>query len=195
MRLPASYLSAPLTRRWPETTVKRDFEEVCRRNKTVDAMVKVSRKSPCGIAFLAISLLNGWAAPDHFGSNAVPSGPGPGPRFTEPLTTVETLKPSFAWTATATPDVSYDLIICVGNLNNDGVWVPGKAAYYRESLPTTTHTLGQPLLPNTVYVWSVRCRSGKRTSKWAAYNDANPSLFPRSRLQYDIFLPFKTPGN
>jgi hypothetical protein len=159
-------------------------------------MVRViSRKLPCGLAFLAVTLLNGWAAPDHSQNDALAPGPVPGPRFTEPLTTIGTLKPAFVWTGPTTPGVSYDLIIRLGIVNNDGLWVPGKAAYYREGIPTTTHTLVQPLLPNTVYVWSVRSRLGKRTSKWASYNDADPSLFPRSQLRYDIFWPFKTPGN
>jgi hypothetical protein len=165
-------------------------------SQNAGAMVRIiSRKLPCGIAFLAVTLLHGWAAPDHSGNDAVPPGPVPGPRFTEPLTTIGTLKPTFEWTPQKIAGVSYDLIICVGVVNNDGLWVPGKAVYYREGIPTTKHILDQPLLPNTVYVCAVRSRLGKRTSKWASYNDADPSLFPRSRLRYDIFWPFKTPGN
>ncbi len=155
----------------------------------------ISRKLPCGVALLVVSLLNGCATADRSRKDAVPPGPGPWLRFTEPLTTAGTLKPAFAWTPPTTPGVSYDLIICAGIVNKDGVWVPGKTVYYREGIATTTHGLEQPLLPNTVYVWSVRSRSGKRTSQWAAYNDSHPSLFPGNRFRYDIFWPFKTPGN
>ena len=154
-----------------------------------------SKKLRCGIAFLAVSLLSGYAVADQSQIGAVSSGPAPGPQSTEPLTTVGTLKPAFAWNGPKTPGLSFDLIICVAVVNKDGFWIPGKTAYYREGIPTTTHALDQPLLPNTVYVWSVRSRSGKTTSKWSAYNDSSPSLFPRNRVRYDIFCPFKTPGN
>jgi hypothetical protein len=133
------------------------------------------------VAFLAVALFNGCAAQDL--SRNVP------------LTTVGTLQPTFAWTPPNDSGVSYDLIICVGIDEHHGFWVPGKTAYYRQGLATTTHTLDQPLLPGTVYVWSVRARSGNRTSQWAAYSDDNPSLSHKGRRRYSVMCPFKTPGN
>jgi hypothetical protein len=155
----------------------------------------ISNKLRCSLAILAVSLLNGYAAPDHSRDDAAPPGSAPLPQSTEPVATSGTLKPVFAWSPQQKPGLSYDLIICVAVVNKDGFWVPGKTAYYREGLTKPTHALDQPLLPNTVYVWSVRSRSGKTTSKWSAYNDSNPSLFPKNQFHYDIFWPFKTPGN
>lgn len=154
----------------------------------------VTRKVEVAL-FLAASLLKAVAAPDASQHGAALPGPVAGPRLTEPLTTGVTIKPVFSWTPTERPGRSFDLIICVAKTNSDGLWVPGKAVYYRQGLTNMTHTIGQPLLPNTVYVWSVRSRAGKSTSKWAAYNDSNPTLFPRKQLHYDIFWPFKTQGN
>jgi hypothetical protein len=153
-----------------------------------------ARKCSWGAVFLAISLLGVRAGADPSQSNAVPRPAVTGPRFVEPLETIRTLKPTLEWAPQDKPGVSYDLIICLGITNNDGLWIPGKAAYYREGIPTTNATIDRPLRPNTVYVWSVRSRLEKKTSKWSAYNDANPGLFPRSQLRYDIFWPFKTPG-
>lgn len=133
------------------------------------------------VAFLAVALFNGCATQDL--SRNVP------------VTTVGTLQPTFEWTAPKESGVSYDLIICVGINEHHGFWAPGKTAYYRQGLTMTTHTLDQPLLPGTVYVWSVRARSGNRTSQWAAYSDGNPSLSQKGRRRYSAMYPFKTPGN
>jgi hypothetical protein len=134
-----------------------------------------------GVAFLALALFNGCATHEWRGN--------------VPLTTVGTLRPTFEWTAPKESGVSYDFIICVGIDGHRGFWVPGKTVYYRQGLTTTTHTLDQPLSPDTVYVWSVRTRSGKRTSLWAAYSDGNPSHFQKGRRRYNVMCPFKTPGN
>jgi len=147
------------------------------------------------VAFLAVALFNGCATHDRSRNSAVPPGNAPEWRVTVPVTTVRTLQPAFAWTPSKESGVSYDLIICVGIADPRGFWVPGKTAYYRQGITTTTHTLDQPLSPDTVYVWSVRTRSGNRTSRWAAYNDSNPSLFQNGRRPYNIMYPFKTPGN
>jgi hypothetical protein len=113
--------------------------------------------------------------------------------MTVPVTLVETLQPTFAWTAPKESAVTYDFIVCLAVKESHGFWIPGKKAYYRGGLKTTTHTLAQPLLPNTMYVWSVRTRTAGKISSWAAYSDSNPSLFRKGRKQYNILCPFKTP--
>jgi hypothetical protein len=138
---------------------------------------------------------NGCATDDPSRNGALPSGLDPGPQVTVPVITVGTLQPTFQWTPPHEPGVSYDFIVCLAVKERHGFWVPGKTAYYRGGLKTTTHTVDKALSPNTVYVWSVRTRSGNKTSQWAAYSDSNPSLFRRGRQQFNILCPFKTPGN
>jgi hypothetical protein len=141
----------------------------------------VWKELPCiSVAFLALALFSGCATPD-LSQNV-------------PLTTVGTLQPTLAWSPVKKPGVSYDLIICAGVDSHDGFWVPGKTAYYRQGITTTTHTVDQPLSPGTVYVWSVRTRSGDRTSKWAAYSDDHPSLLQGSQRRYNAMCVFKTPA-
>ena len=145
------------------------------------------------VAFLAVAGCNGCAADDPPQSGALASGEVPASPLSVPVTTVGTLRPTFQWDAPDEPEVSYDFIICVGVKERHGFWVPGKTAYYRGSLKTTKHTIDQPLLPNTVYVWSVRSRAAGRISNWAAYSDSNPGLFRKGKQQYNILCPFKTP--
>jgi hypothetical protein len=162
-------------------------------NLTVGVILK---KLLCiSVAFLAGALCNGCATGDLPHDGALAPGHEPGSQMTVPLTTVGTLQPTFQWTAPHEPGVSYDFIICVGVIERHGFWLPGKTAYYRGGIKTTTHTLDKPLLPNTVYVWSVRSRSGNNISHWAAYSDSNPSLFQSGRKRYNVLCPFKTPGN
>jgi len=111
-----------------------------------------------------------------------------------PVETVGTLRPSFAW-STRESESSYDLIICAGVHDRHGFWVPGKTVYYREGLTTTTHTIDRPLLPDTVYVWSVRARSGKKTSKWVAYGDDDPVFIKKNKARYNAMCAFKTPAH
>jgi hypothetical protein len=162
----------------------------------MDFMVRVLLKEwlCIGAAFLAGALCNGCASGDLPKNGALGPGDVAGSQVTVPVTTVGTLQPTFQWTAPKEPGVSYDVIICVGVMERHGFWVPGKTAYYRGDIKTTTHTVDQPLSPNTVYVWSVRTRSGTRVSRWAAYSDSNPKLFQRGRHQYNILCPFRTPG-
>jgi hypothetical protein len=148
-----------------------------------------------GVAFLAVALCDGCAPQHPSRKAAVPPGNVPEWRVSVPLTTVGTLQPTFAWSPPNESGVSYDFIISVGVDLHHGFWVPGKTVYYRQGLTTTTHTLDQPLSPDTVYVWSVRTRSGNKTSLWAAYTDANPSLFQRGQRRYNIMYAFKTPGH
>jgi hypothetical protein len=133
------------------------------------------------VAFLAVAPFNAGATQD------LPQ--------TVPVTTVGTLKPAFAWTPPKRPGVSYDLIICAGISDPRGFWVPGKTVYYRQGITRTMHIVDQPLSPDTVYVWSVRTRSGNKTSLWAAYSDDHPSRNPKDRHTYNIMYSFKTPGH
>jgi hypothetical protein len=163
----------------------------------MDRMVRVLPKELLcvSIAFLAMTLCNARATDNHPQNDALPSGKDSGSPMTVPITTVGTLRPTFQWSAPNEPGVSYDFIICVGVLERHGFWLPGKKAYYRGDIKTTTHTVEQPLLPDTMYVWSVRTRSGNKVSKWAAYSDRNPSLFRKGKNQYNILCPFKTPAH
>lgn len=111
-----------------------------------------------------------------------------------PLTTIETLRPTFAWKASTGDNVSYDLVVCLGVYDRHGYWMPGKLVYYREGLAATTNTLEQPLMPDTTYVWSARARQGKKTSLWAAYGEDDPKFLKKDRHHYRVMCVFKTPA-
>jgi len=128
-----------------------------------------------------------------FNSGATPPGDDSGSKSPVPVTTVKTLQPAFAWTPSPESGVSYELIICVAVKGPHGIWIPGKTAYYRAGIKGTKHIVAQPLSPDTVYVWSVRTRSGKGTSKWAAFGDTDPSFGQKSRVGYEAMCAFKTP--
>ena len=117
----------------------------------------------------------------------------PGQGATVPVTMVETLKPTFAWSGSKEPGVLYDFIICLGVQESHGFWVPGKTAYFRQGLNKTSLTIDKPLASNTVYVWSVRIRLGKRISAWAALSDSDPKRFEWGGHRHNILCPFKTP--
>jgi hypothetical protein len=163
----------------------------------MDSMPKVVLKaSLCiGVVFLALAPGLGCATGDLPKKGDLAPGDVPGPQVNVPLTMVATLQPTFQWTLPKEPGLSCDFIICEGVLERHGYWVPGKTAYYRAGLTTGTHTIDRPLAPNTVYVWSVRSRVGKKISTWAAYSDENPSLFKKDKQQYNILCPFKTPAS
>jgi hypothetical protein len=146
-------------------------------------------------ALLAIAVFNGSAAPDLSQKSAVPAKPVPKPQTIVLVTPLGTLRPAFAWTGPKKSDVSYELIICLGMSDYEGFWLPGKTVYYRKGITTTTHTVDKPLLPNTVYVWSVRAHSGNTTSQWAAYGDGDPIIIQRGAHRYNVMFPIKTPGN
>lgn len=89
-------------------------------------------------------------------------------------TTVESLKPILEWKPSAQAGDKYDVIVYQGLANDvpgGRVWLAGKRVYYREGLTANSHTVEEGLSPNTVYVWSVRTRSGTKVSPWSAYSD------------------------
>ena len=114
---------------------------------------------------------------------------------TEPVKTISTLKPTFQWTAPAGSGLVYELIVCEGKTERHGYWIAGKMVHRREGITTTSYTLEKPLAPCTIYVWSVRTRSGNRTSKWAQYLDRDWSRLQSEPCQNDILWPFKTPDS
>jgi hypothetical protein len=50
-----------------------------------------------------------------------------------------------------------------------GWFVPGKEAYYREALSEPSHQVEESLQPDSVYVWSVRTRTGTNVAGWSTY--------------------------
>jgi hypothetical protein len=67
----------------------------------------------------------------------------------------------------------------------DGVSVTGE----NNDLIISSWKIDQPLLPNTVYLWSVRSRRGSRTSAWFT---RYPTLPSEPKRNYTLW-PFKTP--
>jgi len=87
-------------------------------------------------------------------------------------TEVASLTPTLRWSGSTRPDVHYDLIVrravsCDSMvLLTEGL--PGDIVYYREDLATNSHTLEEPLEPDSNYLWSVRFREGDVVSQWSS---------------------------
>jgi hypothetical protein len=124
--------------------------------------------------------------------------------FDFPPTAVESLQPVLEWKPCPGADVKYDVIIYAGIKEGVGVvgimkgryagfWVPGKQVYYREALTNTTHVVEESLAPGTVYVWSVRTRSGERTSEWSKYSDPGSDFLLCGRVRKNLLWAFQTP--
>jgi hypothetical protein len=162
----------------------------------MDVVVRVRLKKwlSISVALLALTLGHVGAAGDLGQNSPEARGPGSGPPMTVPVTLVGTLQPTFQWSGPADPGATYDFIVCLAEKEPHGFWIPTKTAYYRGRLKTRAHTLEKPLLPNTMYVWSVRTRMANKKSKWAAYSDTNPNLFRNGPHQYNVLCPFKTPA-
>ena len=146
-------------------------------------------------ALLAAIPYLGNATHDRLRNSAVPLVQAADSRWTVPVPTIQTLCPTFEWTAAKETGVVYDLIICEGVAETHGYWTAGKAVHHREGITTTKYTHAQPLQPNTIYVWSVRSRSGDKSSKWAEYMDGDWSCLQTGPRRNEILWPFKTPAN
>jgi len=114
-------------------------------------------------------------------------------RSAVPVQTITTLQPIFAWSASQDSGAVYDLVVCEGLIEGHGYWIPGKTVYHCEGITNTSHMVQKPLSTNTIYVWSVRARSGKMTSKWAEYMDRDWSHLQKGPRRNNILWPFKTP--
>ena len=110
---------------------------------------------------------------------------------------VESLQPTFSWTAAGSGITKYDLAVCVGVRNISGVaYGPGAQVYYREGIEGTSHRLEQLLSPATVYVWSVRTRSGNVAGPWSTYNFTEFILVGGGYVSGEnLWWPFITPGS
>lgn len=107
--------------------------------------------------------------------------------------TVTSLRPTFKWEASDEPDVTYDFIICeAGDSPGRNLWYKGEPVYYRQGLENTEHAIDSMLLPNRVYLWSVRIRKGEEVQPWSCTNffAAGPGAHSSGE---GWFFPFKTP--
>jgi hypothetical protein len=146
-------------------------------------------------AFATAIPFSGSATHDPIKNITVPLVKAAESRWTVPVPTIATLRPTFEWTAAKETGAVYELIICEGVTESHGYWIAGKTVHHGEGIATTRYTPEQPLSPNTIYVWSVRSRCGDQTSKWAEYMDGDWSRLQKGACRNDILRPFKTPGN
>lgn len=107
------------------------------------------------------------------------------PDTDKPVPTVESLRPTLKWEAVPGA-LDYDLIIYTAipkdpvrltwagmekvDRKRTGFFVLGKEIYYREAVGGTSHVVAEPLAPDSVFVWSVRTRTGTNVSPWATYD-------------------------
>lgn len=87
-------------------------------------------------------------------------------------TLVNSLTPTFEWSASSRPDVRYDLVIrkslsCRGVITfREGLL--GDVVVYRENLTDSKYVLDMPLEPGTNYIWSIRLRDEDVVSVWSS---------------------------
>lgn len=82
---------------------------------------------------------------------------------------LESLQPTLEWKPFVQREATYDLIIYTAIVVAD-FYTKGKEVYYRENISGTRHTVEQSLMPDVVYVWSVRTRLGTNISAWSTYS-------------------------
>ena len=147
------------------------------------------------LALLVVAVCNGCASENPQHNGALPSEHNLAAPVLAPVTVVATLQPTFQWTRPKELGVfTYELEIWLGVHQRDGAWGQGKEAFACKDIRDTTYTLTKPLAPGQVYVWSVRCWSGKKKSPWAVCSNGNSNLSQEGRRGDAIFCPFKTPG-
>jgi len=122
----------------------------------------------------------------------------------KPIPQVESLQPTLQWEAVAGVE-SYDLIICKGTpigiesgiISTEeakhGSLEAGEEIYYREAIGKNSHRVEEPLLPDSVYVWSVRTRTGTNVSAWSKY-DFDTGMFRLTNVKerHNVWWPFST---
>jgi len=82
--------------------------------------------------------------------------------------TVDSLQPTLVWQAVADPATTYDLVIVKAKTTGP-IPRPGEQVYYREHLEGASHHVESPLLPKTLYLWSVRTRADV-VGPWSTFN-------------------------
>jgi hypothetical protein len=128
---------------------------------------------------------------------------------------VDSLHPTLVWKSAGDNQTTYDLVIYTGILTGtideaavgqgktftltqgltkaekqrSGIFERGKQVYYHEGIEGTSHRVEEPLLPDSVYVWSVRTRTGTNVSEWSTYNYQRGWAL---KLQ-NMWWPFRTP--
>jgi len=122
-----------------------------------------------------------------------PIDPEPIGAFNEMAVTVDSLQPTLKWKPLAPHSGTYDVIIYEaeyeeGAFRREDVH-SGQEVYYRQNITGISHTVEEPLQPETWYLWSVRRRIGEKTSKWASYHWKH---FPSDNEAIGKFL-FETP--
>ncbi|MFC6672441.1 hypothetical protein [Marinobacterium aestuariivivens] len=116
------------------------------------------------------------------------------------IKTVDSLQPRLVWKSMDNIRTEYDLIIYYGikdtgsRINN---YIRGSEIYYREGLNENSHKVEKELSPNTVYIWSVRRRSGIQIGPWSTY-DFQVALIPVPKRAADywgenLWWTFRTP--
>jgi hypothetical protein len=122
-------------------------------------------------------LLTSCATPEKYNGGVQPVSPIPPLANARLLTTVKSLQPTLSWKSVGSNGSKYDVMICTGIGKPPGLysnyyntWKQGVEVYYREGIEGCSHQVEQPLEPNTVYVWSVRKRSGANVGPWCTYD-------------------------
>lgn len=117
---------------------------------------------------LAIFSLSGWSTP-------LP------PRKMSGMPAVDSLQPTLCWNSVDPSNATkYDLTVWTGVKSpvrevpfSSGrapvVFVKGIEVYQREGIEGCSHRVDEALLPDTVYVWAVRTRSGTGVGPWSTY--------------------------
>lgn len=117
--------------------------------------------------------------------------------------TVDSLQPTLSWKPVGSYETKYDLIVYTGVVKPLGplgmsgqYYVRGQEVYYREGIEGGSHHIEQPLESRTVYVWSIRTRSGPNVGPWSTYDFQRGYLPVKGLAQVEganLWWSFKTP--
>ena len=158
---------------------------------------------------LILLTLSSCATQYHGGLEAVSPEP-PTALGESSLNKVDSLQPTLSWKNDDASVTKFDLIIYTGiakstsrvilGMMDSGqdFYVPGVEVYYREGIEGCSHRVEKQLQPKTVYVWSVRTRSGTLVGPWSTYDfqRGGKAIFGgygEGQSGHNLFWPFKTP--
>ncbi|MFQ5931230.1 MAG: hypothetical protein ACE5MM_02360 [Nitrospiraceae bacterium] len=138
------------------------------------------------------------------------------PHYPEPsrgFVEVDSLRPTLSWEAFPRPidlagdkegmrgrisNVTYDLRIWRADEESPREY-PAEIAYARRGLREPWHTIEQPLMPSTMYFWSIRARfefdRQPRVTQWGVTKWSYPGVPPFRHVPHPDHYRFETPSS
>ncbi len=141
--------------------------------------------------------------PKSYSTKVRPLYPKLGDSVSNFYQTIDTLTPVLRWSDIKSEGQTYDVAVwespseapdesITGTPIKPRKW--GKQVYYVQAVSQNYFKISKPLKPKTCYHWSVRLRTGSKTSEWATFSQSAVSPIG---IGYAYHLPFGfiTPGH